>query len=245
MKRFSPMTSQSRRIALGLIANLLVGVPIGISAPPSFGAMSIASNPSVLAFKPPSTPATGRPKGTRRIAGGHRGQCPQVATPLTAIVPLTEAQTLAPRPTLWFYSPYDGIRLPARFTLQRQGEIVAEIPITLPTTPGLVRVQLPETVALDVDQSYEWFLAVNCTKGPSSQPPLEVEGSLRRVAVPPRTPAAPREQVAFYAEHGLWLDAVTILLERRLATPQAVPPEWPMVLEALDLKEFATTPVVP
>jgi hypothetical protein len=194
-------------------------------------------------------PPSGRP--SRTAAGGHRGQCPKVAIPLTAIVPLTDATTISPRPTFWFYSPYAGITWPAKFTIQSKGDPITEpISVRLPTKPGIIRVPLPNTVTLAVNQPYEWFFAIDCNPGQPDQPPIEVEGTVRRVNLTATQLATmtknPRQQVSFYTTNGLWLDAITTLSELRLAAPQdaTLAAEWQTLLRSLDLEQFAKTPVI-
>jgi hypothetical protein len=257
MKHLPKLTPQPSKISFRWIsiANLLVLAiaALIIPAAPSLGATSIGGTP-------PKLPRLSRPKGTRQAHGGARGQCHKVATPLTAFVPLTEAQTIAQHPTFWFYSPYitDG-NLTAQFKLNLEKEERRELPpvlVTLPATPGLIGVQLPKNIDLKVNTSYQWFLVVNCdistkdTNSGASPGPIEIEGTVRRVVrlpIAPQPLASPREQVAFYTTNDLWLDAVNTLLEKRLKASKetTLDPEWQMVLESLDLKEFAAIPVVP
>jgi Domain of Unknown Function (DUF928) len=231
MLRFRKSTPQAIKIILCLIIAIAHGFAL--------------ESPGLSKTPPPS----GRPG--RTAAGGHRGQCPKVAIPLTAIVPLTEATTIAPRPTFWFYSPYTDITWPAKFTIQSKGDPITEpISVRLPTKPGIIRVSLPDTVTLEVNQPYEWFFAIDCNPGQTDQPPIEVEGTVRRVNLTATQLAKmtknPRQQVGFYTANGLWLDAVTTLSELRLAAPQdaTLTAEWQTLLRSLDLEQFAQTPVV-
>jgi hypothetical protein len=216
------------------------------------GDRAIADRPSIT---PPAPPSLGRPRGTRTAAGGHRGLCAKVDIPLTALVPLTEAETLAQRPTFWFYSPYNGLSLPATFTLQNQqgNAIATPISVQIPPTAGLVRVQLPPTVELEINQPYTWFLEVDCNNGLSTQPPISIEGTVRRVVLNASaakqltaTAKDPRQQLAFYTANNLWLDALTTLLDLRRVAPHdpQLKAEWQTLLRSLTLDEFAETPVV-
>ncbi len=230
--RYSPrFTQRALKIALCLLM--------------SIGDLLITS--PALARKPPRS---GRP--TRTAAGGHRGQCPKVAIPLTAIVPLTEARTISPHPTFWFYSPYTDVTLPAKFTLQNNGEPIAELTVKLPKTPGIIRVQLPNTANLEIDKSYEWLFEINCEQGQMNQPPIVIEGSVQRVMLDSVTAKKmttltknSHEQVAFYVTNGLWLDAATSLIDLRLMAPQdkALNTEWQTFLRSLTLEQLVETPV--
>jgi Domain of Unknown Function (DUF928)/Phage integrase family len=238
MQRPSQFKLNTLNMALCLGLALADGL---ISAAPSFSKA------------PPRPPTSGRPGG-RTASGGARGQCPPVAIPLTAIVPLAEAKTSAPHPTFWFYSPYAQANFPARFTIQYQGEpIAAPIAVPLPVAPGLMRVQLPDTVTLETNKSYEWLLEIDCNSGKTDQPPIGVEGKVQRInltaAQLATLPKNPRQKAAFYTNNDLWLDAVTTLGDQRLAPQDAqlaarMTREWQTLLRSLDLGQLADLPIV-
>jgi hypothetical protein len=227
------------------IAHALSFVPAGFSTTPQrsmdlrlLDARTLALNPKK---RPRTVPKTVRPRDPR-IAGGSRGQCPAVDRGLTAIVPLAEAETLSDRPTFWFYSPYNGVNLSAKFTIQQNGKPIAEaITIPLPTTPGLMRVSLPESMTLQLNQSYQWFVSIDCNASQPNlknapQPPIELEGRVRRVTLSlpnsqkltQLTPNS-REQAEFYITNLLWLEAITTTIDRRQST------EWEALMRSLNL----------
>lgn len=210
---------------------------------------------SAFSTTPPPPSSTGRP-GSRTAAGGHRGQCPEVNPALTAIVPLTEAKTIAQRPTFWFYTPYNNSILTAKFTLEENDEIITEIPAHLPTTPGLMQVKLPDSITLEMNRSYRWVLQVNCASTQVGQPSVFVEGMVRRVLPPPNvkqqlaitTANASQQQIALLKANQLWLDAVAILLEQQVTTTQSdstLTAEWKKLLSSLDLPQLIEIPLVP
>jgi hypothetical protein len=194
--------------------------------------------------RPRTIPKTKRPRDPR-IAGGSRGQCPSVDVGLTAIVPLAEAETGSDRPTFWFYSPYKDVNLSAKFTIQQNGKPIAEpLTIPLPKTPGLLRVSLPEATSLQANQSYQWFLSIDCNASQpnaknAQQPPIELEGRIRRVtlSIPSREKlsklrAHSREQTEFYITNDLWLEAITTTIDRRQSM------EWETLMRSLNLNEL-------
>lgn len=222
---------------------------------PSPNLMSIAATPKLRSTsqkRPAVPPASGRPK--RSASGGSRSQCPQVKIGATAIVPLTEANTLSDRPTFWVYSPYSGPNRSAKLVLEQAGEHITTKPIliTLPTTPGLFKIQLPDTISLKPDQSYQWFFTIDCSSDQPQaktppQPPIELKGSVRRITLTPsdRQKLAAlaqnsREQFDFYVAKNLWLEAIETTLDRRQATPNYsdLKLQWETVLQLLELQEL-------
>ncbi len=246
MQRIHYSKTTTLAIAFTLtIANALA-VPSAISTtlPQLTQSQLIASTPKKRPLKVPKTVRTRDP----RIAGGSRGQCPSVETGVTAIVPLSEAKTLSDRPTFWFYSPYNGTNLSAKFTLQQNGKPIANaITVPLPQTSGLLNIALPESTPLQVNQSYQWFLSIDCSTSKTDaknapQPPIELEGSLRRVTLDStnshklaQIPANSREQVEFYISNNLWLDAINTTIDRRQAT------EWERLMQLVNLTELEKT----
>jgi Domain of Unknown Function (DUF928) len=242
-------------IALSLAMVEVLSIPFA-HAPYS---SSLAARPSLQApsqQRPTVRPPSGRPR--RTIGGGSRGQCPPVELGATAFIPLTETKTLSDRPTFWFYSPYRGKNRSAKFTIEQAGELITDpLMMTLPLTPGLLKVQLPKTVSLNPDQSYRWFLTIDCNPDQAQsspaqssparstyapQPPLELEGSVRRITLAANeqqnlaslTPNS-REQFDFYVAKNLWLEAIALTLDR----PQPKRAQWELLLKMLDLQEFS------
>ncbi len=242
------------------IAHGALFVPSGFSATPEQW-MDLPQTTSQLTAlnpkrRPLTVPKTVRPRDPRR-AGGSRGQCPSVEMGITAIVPLAEADTLSDRPTFWFYSPYNGVNLSAKFTIQQNGKPIADaITIPLPKTPGLLRVSLPESIALQANQSYQWFFSIDCNASQTSpsqpnpktapQPPIELEGRIRRVTLSSpnsqklaKLSSKSREQVEFYISNNLWLEAITTTIDRRQST------EWERLMRSLKLDELEKMPLFP
>ena len=179
-----------------------------------------------LVFVAPPPPNNLGTPGQRSDGAGSRGcgdmaQAPASAEKrLTAIVPIYESaspinlifsKTSAERPTLWIYVPYQPPHT-ALFVLQNQaGESVFEASVELPNKPGVIGLSLPDTVPpLEPREPYHWFFNVYC----QSPPPTFVEGWIQREVLPVATMAqldqmSLREQADFYADNGLWNDAVT------------------------------------
>lgn len=181
----------------------------------------------------------GRPG--RRIGGGSRNPCPSTNPLLTAFIPITNwGNTVAERPTLWFYVPYSPQQVSSgKFILQEvQGEKpenyvyqeLYQISFTLPKTPGLVSFTIPSTKApLEIDKKYFWSFKLYCqppeasTSDASSNPSILVEGWVDRVKPTPelerQLKAATEPEYSIYTNNLIWYDALDSLTKLRITQP--------------------------
>ncbi|MGI0488848.1 DUF928 domain-containing protein [Pantanalinema rosaneae CENA516] len=238
---------------------LLRSVPIR-----SIGGGSRGNTYFQLPDPPPGDPPEGRRRGGATRGTVNQGVCPKLPIALTALVPAIGeptadaaekpgqvwGNTTQAQPTFWFYTPYpQAADYSVRFELRRDGasNSMYRTSLTLPNQPGIVRLQLPDTVSLEVNQRYRWFLTVDC-QPLSDATPVSVEGVIQRVAVNPDlsrslTNTSALEQAALYAKAGVWYDALTILAELRQQDPQAAT-NWRTLLKEVGLGDLADKPIV-
>lgn len=214
-----------------------------------------------VSFSPPPPPKN-PPPGGRVLGGAKRGSCPQVKTALTALVPFTQeppsvtnvwALTTAAHPSFWFYVPYSqNLPYPVEFVLEdQQSKQIYRKAIALPNQPGIINISLPaDTPSLAVDQQYRWFFTVYCDKAKQS-PPIYVEGVIKRVnlnaAIAQQLQkAAPLQQFAIYAQHGIWHEALTTLAQLRQKNPQdaTLETQWQDLLASIHLDNVAQEPIL-
>ena len=214
---------------------------------------------SQIHYQPPSLPNAGAPGSRRRGGASRTGSCPAVAQPLTALVPTVKdavwGLTTAANPTLWFYVPYAlNATHPAEFALlDDRNQYVYQTTLANAQTDatGIVEVALPSTVSLEVGKPYRWALTVNCGADSS----VFVIGGIQRVASPSGISGdaaasldrASLYAASFYAENGIWFDALTIVAELRQAKPNdaAIAAEWQSLLQSATLEDVANQPFVP
>ncbi|MDJ0737202.1 MAG: DUF928 domain-containing protein [Nostocaceae cyanobacterium] len=222
------------------------------------------SRSQVVRYNPPPIPqtVTGTPGG--RVRGGaKRSMCPQVAIPLTALVPFTQEEnsvtnvwglTTEQFPTLWFYIPYSrDANYPTEFVLldDKTKNPVYQAEISLPKQPGIISLSLPKTIApLQLDGQYRWFFNVYCD-GQQQSPPIYVEGLIVRkaishTAIKQLESASPLQQVAIYAQNGFWYNALTKLTQLYQQNPQdtQLQQEWENLLNSVGLGNLATQLIV-
>lgn len=101
-----------------------------------------------------------------RAGGASRGDCPEVQTPLTALIPTSNSgTTVAPRPTFWFYVPYSPQEATSGefVLLDRQWNVISQIPFRLTETSGLIGITIPTTEPeLEINKEYRWSFKLFC-----------------------------------------------------------------------------------
>lgn len=220
-----------------------------------------------ISFIQPKLPSNGAPSGRQRGAAG-RGNClNNVSIPLTALVPSVQKSvndgkraivatnvwglTVRERPTFLFYVPYNQTSATGEFVLQdAEDNDIYRSAVSLPQAPGIVRLQLPpESAPLAVDKMYRWYFKVRCSQNMTS--PVFVEGWVQRVNLHPAianqiaSATSLQQQVALYAENGIWYDTAAILAQMRVqhledATSKA---DWQNLLETVDLSTLASASI--
>ena len=195
-----------------------------------------------------------------RTGAGTRGDCPATSKPLTALVPLESKTVLSlttdEHPTFWFYVPYVPKNINSvKFVLlnEQNNSLTKEpIPITLSNTPGVIRVSIPKTEKpLEIGQYYHWYFLIDCNPQSRSED-IAVEGLVQRI-VPKEEltraldTATPRQQVALYAQAGIWQDALTTLGELRARQRQdaTLVTDWKDLLESVGLENISTEAIAP
>lgn len=212
-------------------------------------------NESLIFAAPPPPPDIGEPG--QRSEAGSRG-CQDLDKPLNfdqkrllALVPvysnseLVLGATIAEHPTFWFYIPYKP-QFRGKFVLQdKDSNLLYQTNVTLPETPGVVSLSLPNEVApLEIGKQYHWFLKIYCK---AQAPPAFVEGWIQRNSLNPvlksqLEKATLRDRVALYATNGIWFEALSTASVLRRRDPQD--PSWAALLRGIDLNDLATEPIV-
>lgn len=158
------------------------------------------------------------------------------------------ALTVSAQPTLWFYLPESVRGGSAELVLLDTNQQATFVqPVTIGDAQGIIRVALNQP--LEIERPYHWVFSVEGRNNTAE--PLFVEGFIQRVA--PNTtlaaaltsaPSKP-EQMALYAEHGIWHDALTLLLDLRRAAPTdtVLANQWTSFIESVGLGAIADAPV--
>ncbi len=237
------MTRQFLPIALAL--------SLGISSFLSYPALAQIQIRTLLSQAPPPPPRTPPPDNQRTPGGGlnpSNPSCKSTSKPLTALIPVKNpVLTTREHLTFLFYVPYasDDVRL-GEFSLlvgPEEKTRLYKTRFTLPQTPGIVSITLPSApeYALEEDQYYHWYLKLYCQTNTSSQPSVDVNGWVQRVALTPE-----RERQINAATPGVWYDALANLAENLRTSPMdaTLRNDWVNLLKSIGSEDMAQEPLV-
>jgi peptidoglycan hydrolase-like protein with peptidoglycan-binding domain len=213
-----------------------------------------ARNHTAVQFVTPSS--EGAP-GVREAAATRRTpSCPNVESkpPLTALIPATHVGiTASDRPTFWFYVPYPPtLQRPVEFVLYgKNDEEVYKTTFQLQDTPGIVSLNLPETVPpLESGKRYSWRFSFLCNLAKPDEI-RSVEGWVKRDTPNPKLQrqleaATPRDRIALYAANGFWYDTLSAIAQLSRTSPQdgTLTADWASVLQSVGLDEITSAPLV-
>lgn len=181
-------------------------------------------------FTPPDRGVPGRREG-----GGTRG-CP-VGTALIPEPASTIARTISPQPVFFFYLPAPVSDESANFLLtDEQGNKVYEKTFKLSTKQGgIVGIKFlgePGTPPLEDNKKYNWSLILCGT---------ERGGWIERVSLSSVQKSEleelnnPLQQLNFYAQQGLWFEAIATLADLRATSPNdpSIQNQWIQLLKSV------------
>ena len=181
--------------------------------------------------------------------------------PVTKIWGLTTSE----HPTFWFFIPYNPSSIMTmEFVLkdesQQPSKTIYRNFLNKPERPGIISVSTDtSTPPLEISHKkqkkmYHWFLKVRVQCNPQQPANLHyVEGWIERTDLNSELGTrfeqlTSLEKVAFYAEKGIWHNAVTNLAELSLANPNdnnvKFLAEWKSLLQSVDLKNLANYPLI-
>lgn len=171
---------------------------------------------------------------------------------LTPLLPSNRwGLTAAERPTFLVYIPKTSARA-MEFTLEDdKGEVTYQMLVKMPSTPGVVRLPLPEVApALEVGKEYTWRVAFACQSMiPAPEDPF-IQGVIQRsqtTTLPALTPGKPisEEQALQYAKAGFWYDASAGIAALKQSKPNdpTLQATWQDLLENVGLEALAAAPL--
>ncbi|MFN6472184.1 MAG: DUF928 domain-containing protein [Nostoc sp. SerVER01] len=220
-------------------------------------AQTLTPTSKITYVAPRAQEKPGEPTGRRR-GGGSRGSCKQYET-LTALVPINKignkdlvwGQSASQTPTFWFFVP-DKLtpKIPVEFVIQDEADNYVYHTKFNPseTQSGIFRVPVQPTKPLVAGKSYRWTFWIYCDPDKPSAA-VYVQGSMTQVALnaswQKQLAAAktPLEKASFFAENGVWYDALTSLGESLQNTKQKDPKiisAWSELLKQVDLVQVDT-----
>ena len=266
------MTNYYQKFSLTVVLNItLLG---SIIYCPAVWALPVTLNHASIKFIPPPPPPDRGAAGDRGGAAS-RGECGSGNDSLTALVPVYEETlnqkqtagisvtkvwglTTAAHSTFWFFvrdrkSAIASMEFAIKDETTQPSQTIYRSAVNPPSNPGIINVSLPETTTpLQVGKIYHWFLKVKVNCDPQQPAKLSyVEGWVQRVNPNSSLSASlkqatPQQQVALYAENGIWYDALTAAAKLRLEKPKdaSVIADWTSLLKSVGLENLANQPLL-
>jgi hypothetical protein len=233
--------------------SLLMLTLVGMIGYPGFALSHSSSMPSLKGLpatrvarpQPPSTPP---PNGTR--SGGALGEsavCSKVGKPLIALIPVENpVLTASAHPTVLVYVPYSSSEVSfGEFSVlagQQETTRLYHTRFTLPATPGIVSISLPNSPAYDLQEDlfYHWYFKLYCQGNTSTRADLDVDGWVKRVAL------IPQEHQIDTVIPALWYDTLARSAEQLQASPQNIEfkNRWHNLLKFIDGEDLLQAPLV-
>ncbi|MEM0981404.1 MAG: DUF928 domain-containing protein [Cyanobacteria bacterium P01_H01_bin.58] len=218
----------TRRCAVGLLCSST----LALSALPAIAQSTIQLNL-------PDLSAPGN-----RESGSTRESESCVAEKIIALVPESNyGETQKGYPTFYAYVPATTAKTATfRMVNEATGETFYEGKFSVAGDAGIVGVTLPDNglqQAMEVGQSYYWYLGLICDGVPTEG--TTIESLVTRVS--PKVDeleAETAELPALYAEAGLWYDALAASADLRAS--DNLP--WNTLLDAVALETLITSPML-
>lgn len=212
-----------------------------------------ASSLQAQAITFPPTEPRGAP--TRTVGGGQRGgvSCLPSNPPLTPLTPDNNVvTTVAANPTLFLYVPTTEAKS-AELTIvdTSSWQQVYQTTVEVKGVPGIIKLNIPESVALKTDIKYLWKFSLVCNpEDPSRQ--QFVNGFIERTELnmEAKTKLAkakePLEKVEVYANAQVWQETLSLLAQMHYERPDDphVTGAWREFLTSVKLEAIASQPLV-
>ncbi|MGK7954934.1 MAG: DUF928 domain-containing protein [Crocosphaera sp.] len=249
MKSIKPMKKQST-INLSKKCSLLLSLMVlGVVSPLLPVLSSPLSKETLVSINFPDTGNRGAPK--KSAGGGTRGDDQTCFSnednepPLVALMPNREnkAKTATDTPTFYGYIPTTTATQGEFVLVDEDNKEVYYTAFSLPTTPGIMTLEIPETVNLQPG-NYTWSLMVICDSRYRNRDKY-VEGSLEYIA--PKQDLENQikdkpslEKAEVYANESLWFETLDTVAKIKEENPQ----EWEQLLTSVGLEILAEVPMI-
>lgn len=232
-------------------------------------AIAIQFNPPAALPPPPvvNDPGSGRSQGgAGRGCGNRSEELPMPLVPLAAgSKDVRWGLTTTDRPTFWLYTP-KGIKDGALIVLVLQdgiGKTSHRLRFQIPpnTPPAILSLPIPATAPpLQANTRYHWEIRLFCNSGnsalaePSIDVPIIFKGGIQRTTLSAKlqrqlaTIKTPLDRATFYANNGIWYDALTTLglqMQGKQSIDSAIARAWSDLLCQANLQLVTASPIAP
>lgn len=201
----------------------------------------------------PPTPPRGAP--ARTVGGGQRGgvSCLSSNPPLTALAPDNNVvTTVSANPALFLYVPTTEAKSAELVILDNKTlQTVYQTTVDLKGVPGIVKLNIPDSVALKTGRQYLWKFSLICNSENSSMDRF-VTGYIERTELNREAKMKlaqakePLEKVEVYAKAQVWQETLSLLAQMHFERPhdRKVTDAWREFLSSVNLEAIASQPLV-
>ena len=189
-------------------------------AQPSSGQKGIASAPSGVKFRPPTTG-----QASVRVTGGSRGTGDATIT-LDVLAPDDIGVTTQEQPSLfWFQSKPGDAKFELTLLQENKVKPLVQVKVERSTKAGIQRLKLSDHgVKLAPAVEYQWVVAL-VTDADNRSKDLVASGVIKRVEPTADlkekiSKATPASLASVYADAGIWYDALSVLSDQIEAKPE-------------------------
>jgi hypothetical protein len=153
-------------------------------------------------------------------------------------------QTTAAKPTFFVYLPQETASR-AKLTVQNEDrtEQLDRVTFDLNAPAGIVAIPMSaKGKSLEVGQKYLWQMTIYCDSSAKSAS-VTLNGWVERVKSEGSIPENPEERVGFYADRGIWQDAMMSLVEMKGSDPDWSA-NWAELMDSAELGKLRNADVV-
>ncbi|MGM3306271.1 DUF928 domain-containing protein [Anabaena sp. WFMT] len=204
--------------------------------------------PIKISLEFPSGDSRGKPEST--IGGGRRGfSCIHLEKgkpTLTALTPRRDNQikTSSDNPTLYFYVPKTTATTGEFVLRSEEDNDIYQTSFTLPSTSGIVQLNIPPTAGIKTGKKYQWYFTLICNSEDRSGDEY-TEGDIQRTTISSSLnkdlqQATPLKQAEIYAKNDLWPETLNNIAQLRTQKPD----EWQELLKSVGLEVIAEEPIL-
>ena len=178
-------------------------------------------------------------------SGSETETCfPKDQPPLITLAPHNHLiTTTSANLSLWFFVNNNNKMSAELIVIDQQGKILGSHNFNLLQNSGVIQINLPSTVSLQVNQTYSWEVALICDPVDRSKDKY-VEGQIKRIQLSQQQQDKlqeiidPLEKARFYAKSELWDETLNSVAQLRPTLPEA----WEDLLASVGLEKINSEP---
>lgn len=218
----------------------IIGLMVGILTP--FQSV-LAEFPSYqISLKFPQASDRGAPVATSG-AGTRGDNCLLNEEKLMALVPSQETSTVSANPSFYVYVPKSQGKTGDFTLVDAKGNDVYLASLSLPEKSSIMEINLPQNIALQVGQTYQWQFSITCNIN-GQEASNFTAAKIKRTELTPSLKNSLNQaknsldQAKVYAQANIWQDTLMMAAKIRNHNPN----EWQELLQSVGLENISFAP---